>query len=83
MLYFVLRYLTHTRLAFKNPGLVTGAFFIGYGIARISVEFFRSPEAVHIFNIGFITTGMVYSIPMIIAGGIFWLYGKRSSNKTA
>ncbi len=81
LLFIVLRFLSHNRLALKNPGLVTGAFFIGYGCARILVEFFRLPEASHIFNLGPVTVGQIYSIPMIVAGAIFWIIARR--RKTA
>lgn len=50
-------------------GSVAGLFLLGYGIARILVEFFREPDA----HIGFlaadwITMGQVLSAPMVLAG---------------
>ncbi len=33
------------RHGLKAPGLVSGTFFAGYGLARFIVEFFRQPDA--------------------------------------
>jgi phosphatidylglycerol---prolipoprotein diacylglyceryl transferase len=57
--------------ALKRPGLVTGAFFLGYGIARTICEFFREPDAqLQEFtrNMGGLTMGMLLCIPLIVAG---------------
>ncbi len=52
-------------------GWLTGAFLVGYGIARITGECFREPDAF----LGFLpfgtTMGQVLSIPMLFAGA--WL----------
>ena len=52
-------------------GWLTGAFLIGYGIARITGECFREPDAF----LGFLpfgtTMGQMLCIPMLIAG--VWL----------
>ncbi len=55
--------------ALARPGLVTGAFLIGYGVFRASVELVREPdrqmpEALQ----GYVTMGMLLCIPMILAG---------------
>ena len=71
VLFLVLRYLTHTKFALKNPGTIIGVFLIGYGIARSACEFFRDPHAGHFLNIGPFTAGMVYSVPMIMLGAYF------------
>ena len=54
--------------ALKRPGLVTGAFAIGYGVARIICEFFREPDAQLGFLWGGLTMGMLLCIPLILAG---------------
>jgi phosphatidylglycerol:prolipoprotein diacylglycerol transferase len=54
--------------ALKRPGLVTGAFFLGYGLARIACEFFREPDAQLGFLWGGLTMGMLLCIPLILAG---------------
>ena len=68
VLFLVLRWLTHSRLALTKPARVGGAFVAGYGIARILVEFVRVPDA-HIGYLGgWATIGMLYSAPMVAAG---------------
>jgi phosphatidylglycerol:prolipoprotein diacylglycerol transferase len=52
-------------------GWLTGAFLIGYGLARITGEFFRQPDVYLGYLIGGATMGQLLSIPMIIAGA--WL----------
>jgi phosphatidylglycerol:prolipoprotein diacylglycerol transferase len=64
----------------KRPGLLTGGFFLGYGLARFTVEFFRQADAQYITpdnpwghvirlspEIG-ITMGQLLSTPMILIG---------------
>lgn len=67
-LFVVLRVLTHSFDALKSPGLVTGTFLAGYALARSFSEAFREPHAVHFFNIGPLTAGQVYSLPMLALG---------------
>jgi phosphatidylglycerol:prolipoprotein diacylglycerol transferase len=54
--------------ALKRPGVVTGAFAIGYGVARITCEFFREPDVQLGFLWGGLTMGMLLCIPLILAG---------------
>lgn len=68
VLFLVLRVMTHYFGALKRPGLVTGMFLAGYGVARSIGEVFREPHAVHALNIGPFTAGQVYSLPMLAAG---------------
>lgn len=72
VLFLVLRFLTHSRLRLKTPGFVAGAFVAGYGAARIVVEFFREPDQQigYLFG-GWLTMGMVLSLPMVMIG--LWL----------
>jgi phosphatidylglycerol:prolipoprotein diacylglycerol transferase len=69
VLFLVLRFLTHRRRKLGSPGFVCGAFVTGYGLARIFVEFFREPDPQigYLFG-GWLTMGMVLSIPMVLAG---------------
>jgi phosphatidylglycerol:prolipoprotein diacylglycerol transferase len=57
-----------------RAGWLTGAFLVGYGLARITCEFFREPDAF----LGFLpfgaTMGQVLCIPMLIAGA--WLIAR-------
>jgi phosphatidylglycerol:prolipoprotein diacylglycerol transferase len=68
VLFFVLRLLTHYFGALKRPGVVAGAFLIGYALARSISELFREPHFAHKFNVGPLTAGIVYSIPMLLLG---------------
>ena len=54
-------------------GTLTGAFLVGYGIARIIGEHFRQPDAFLGFLYGGITMGQVLSVPMIAAGLVLLL----------
>src|SRR6266700_5468584 len=54
--------------ALRRPGLIIGAFALGYGVARCIAELFREPDAQLGFLWGGLTMGMLLSIPMILAG---------------
>ncbi|HWU64700.1 MAG TPA: prolipoprotein diacylglyceryl transferase [Ensifer sp.] len=53
----------------KIPGFITGVFVCGYGLSRITGEFFREPDAQlgYLFG-GWLTMGMLLSLPMVAAG---------------
>ncbi len=68
VLFLVLRLMTHYFGALKRPGLVSGVFLAGYALARTTSELFREPHFAHAFNIGPLTPGIVYSIPMLLLG---------------
>jgi phosphatidylglycerol:prolipoprotein diacylglycerol transferase len=69
VLLLVLRLLTHRFLKLRSPGFVSGVFVAGYGLARIFVEFFREPDQQlgYLFG-GWLTMGMVLSLPMVLIG---------------
>ena len=81
-LLLVLRFLTHKKLALMKPGLVTGAAIAGYGLARIFVENFRQFEEGSGLMIGPLTPGMIYSVPMVLLGGLL-MYRARSAKVKA
>ncbi|WP_193140341.1 prolipoprotein diacylglyceryl transferase [Meridianimarinicoccus sp. MJW13] len=71
--------LAFSRGALKIPGRITGVFFLGYGLARFVVEFFRQPDAQfitpgnplgHALRLGEagLTMGQLLSLPMIALG---------------
>lgn len=70
VLFIVLRIATHRRLKLKSPRFVTGLFIGGYGLARTFVEFFREPDPQlgFLLGTGWLTMGMVLSIPMVLLG---------------
>ena len=62
----------------RRAGTLAGLFMLGYGIARITGEFFREPDPF----LGFLpfgtTMGQLLSIPMVIAGAcLIWYAGTR------
>jgi phosphatidylglycerol:prolipoprotein diacylglycerol transferase len=52
-------------------GYLTGAFLVGYGIARIIGEMFRQPDLFLGYLVGGATMGQLLSVPMVIVGA--WL----------
>lgn len=71
VLFIVIAVLIYRFNALKKPGLVTGTFFAGYGIARIFVEFFRQPDAGLGYIFGIATMGQLLSLPFLLLG--LWL----------
>lgn len=69
LLFVVIRIATNHTKALKHPGLVAGIFGIGYALSRIFVEFFRLPDVQigYLFG-GWLTMGMVLSLPVLVAG---------------
>jgi len=69
LLFLIIRYVTHVALGLRRPGLVAGIFGIGYALSRILVEFVRLPDAqIGYLYGGWLTMGMVLSLPILIAG---------------
>ncbi|MBL6852562.1 MAG: prolipoprotein diacylglyceryl transferase [Alphaproteobacteria bacterium] len=52
----------------ERPGLLTGLFFLGYGVFRFFVEFFREPDGPFL---GWFSMGMALSIPLWLAAAAF------------
>jgi len=79
---FAVLHLLVRRGALARPGLIAGAFTAGYGISRVIVEFFRQPDA-HIGYLlgGWLTMGMVLSLPLLAVGG--WLVYRGLRNDPA
>jgi phosphatidylglycerol---prolipoprotein diacylglyceryl transferase len=71
LLFVIMAVLVHRRAVTDRPGLAAGIFFIGYGCARITSEFFREPDAQLGFLWGGATMGQLLSLPMIAVG--LWL----------
>jgi phosphatidylglycerol---prolipoprotein diacylglyceryl transferase len=67
VLFFVLGLLVRSGWL-KRPGVVTAAFALGYGIARITCEFFREPDVQLGFLWGGLTMGMLLCIPLMLGG---------------
>ena len=61
--------MTHKMKALRQPGVVAGIFVCGYALSRIFVEFFREPDPqLGYLAFGWLTMGMVLSLPMFILG---------------
>jgi phosphatidylglycerol---prolipoprotein diacylglyceryl transferase len=73
VLFLLLRYLVRRHQALASPGLIGAAFLAGYGTFRIICEFFKFDEHRPIIGEGWLTTGMLYSIPMILVGVIAFI----------
>ncbi len=69
VLLLILRMLIFAGGKLAKPGFIAGAWIFLYGLSRIIVEFFRQPDA-HIGYLagGWLTMGMVLSIPMLMVG---------------
>ena len=87
LLSVVLFWLVLCRRGFMTPGLVSGVFLLGYGLARFLVEFYRQPDpqfmsatnpAGHVLRLTQspeawgVTMGQALSVPMIVLG-IIWI----------
>jgi phosphatidylglycerol:prolipoprotein diacylglycerol transferase len=71
LLFAVMLILARNEALRARFGFLTGAFLLGYGIARIVGEFFREPDAFLGFLWAGATMGQLLSIPMLLVGG--WL----------
>jgi phosphatidylglycerol:prolipoprotein diacylglycerol transferase len=79
VLFFGIMIIIHAWKALRRPGLVGGIFGIGYALARIAVEFVRLPDAqIGYLYGGWLTMGMVLSLPILVAGLLLVLYASRS-----
>ena len=78
VLFIVIRIATNHLGALRKPGLVAGIFGIGYALSRIFVEFFRLPDAQlgYLYG-GWLTMGMVLSLPILAAGIGLVVYAMR------
>jgi phosphatidylglycerol---prolipoprotein diacylglyceryl transferase len=79
LLFFLIMLVIYAWKALRRPGLVAGIFGIGYALSRIAVEFVRLPDVQigYLFG-GWLTMGMVLSLPILVAGVLLVLYASRS-----
>ena len=75
--------------ALLKRGLLIGIFFLGYGLSRIFVEFFRNADAQfitaenpfgHVISLGNfgLTMGQTLSLPMVFIGLAFIWYARKN-----
>ena len=78
LILFLALYYLHRR---KVPeGCVFFSFFLGYGLIRFVIEFFRQPDAHLGFLWGGATMGQVLSLPMVLIGlvGLGYCYFREA-----
>lgn len=69
LILFILLHLLWRSAAIRNhPGILSGTFLTGYGIARIIGEMFRQPDVQIGYLIGGTTMGQWLSLPMVLIG---------------
>jgi phosphatidylglycerol:prolipoprotein diacylglycerol transferase len=78
VLFIVIRIATHVFLALRRPGLVAGIFGVGYALSRLAIEFVRLPDQQlgYLYG-GWLTMGMVLTLPVLAMGLIFLGWGLR------
>ena len=79
VLFAVVQWLLRQERFRERPGMISGAFLIGYGLSRMFVELFREPDT----QIGFLpfgsTLGQWLSVPLVVAGLYLWVRGRQAS----
>lgn len=71
LLFFLLQWAIRKFHLHTRPGLISGLFFAGYGLARAFSEFFRDSESM---IYGWFSMGMLLSLPMWAAAAFFlWI----------
>jgi phosphatidylglycerol---prolipoprotein diacylglyceryl transferase len=78
LLFALVRLATHRFKVLQYPGRAAGLFALGYGLSRIFVEIFREPDEGIGYVFGFVSRGMLYSLPLV-AIGIWLLLRSRKS----
>ena len=78
LLFVLVRIATHRYQALAHPGRASGVFALVYGLSRIFVEFFRVPDAFIGYYFGFVTQGMIYSLPLVGVGVWLLIRSKRT-----
>lgn len=71
VLFLLVRIATHRFKALAYPGRASGVFALWYGLSRILGEQFREPDSHLGYFAGFITMGMILSLPLVAVG--IWL----------
>jgi len=81
-LFLLLAFLFWRTDARYQPGKLTGAFLLGYGVIRVALENVRAPDVDLGFIYGPITMGQILSAPMIIGGIYLIATAKRRQRET-
>jgi phosphatidylglycerol:prolipoprotein diacylglycerol transferase len=78
ILLFVLLFVAERLGARRRSGIVTGLFLVGYAAARMSGELFRQPDPQLGYLVFGTTMGQLLSVPVLIAGILIILWGRRA-----
>ena len=93
VLWFVIRPLASKRKTKNGPGIISGSYFIGYGLVRFVIEYFREPDSQLGFIIALgketeptalfksvlnISMGQIFCLAMIIAGVAMVIYALKT-----
>jgi phosphatidylglycerol:prolipoprotein diacylglycerol transferase len=81
LLFLVLFLLWRIKTVRDRPGLLSGAFLVGYGIFRSIGELFREPDAHLGFILGPLTMGQLLSLPLIGIGA--WMIQRAARQPLA
>lgn len=79
VLFMAVRIGTHRYGALQHPGRASGIFALVYGLSRILAECFREPDPFLGYFPGFITMGMILSLPLCAVGIWLLLRSRRVS----
>lgn len=79
-LLLITSYIVNFTKAKEKPGILSGVFVAGYGLARIIVENFREPDVQIGFLFGNVTTGQMLSFPMVLVGFGLVVWAARRKN---
>ena len=74
---FVVMFVLSRKVPPRKQGTFSGLFLLLYGVFRICVEFVREPDVQigYLFG-GWLTMGMVLSIPLVVGGVALLIYAK-------
>jgi phosphatidylglycerol:prolipoprotein diacylglycerol transferase len=78
ILLFLALYVLVRLRALERSGALTGAFLIGYAVARILAELFREPDTHLGFLAGGVTMGQLLSLPLLLAGLALVIWARRA-----
>ncbi len=83
LLFLVMTFLALRPRAPGSEGRLTGAFLVGYGIARCIGELFRQPDVQLGFLAGGLTMGQLLSLPMIAVGLALVAWSRRGVRRAS
>ncbi len=69
VLYVVMRVIY--KYLHQKPGVVSGFFFINYGVVRFFVEYYREPQALSWIKSDYLSGGQILCLMMIVIGMIW------------